>query len=74
MEHLITPANLAKILGFAVQTIYNRRSSGASMPPCVRIGRVIRFPALSVEAWVAAQAEQTQQRATQNTHRRGGAA
>lgn len=73
MEHLITPAALAKILGLSVQTIYNRRYAGASMPPCVRIGRTIRFPGLGVEEWVAAQAEQFQQPANQNTHCSGGA-
>ena len=74
MKHLITPADLAEMLGLAVQTIYNRRSAGASMPPCVRIGRVVRFPSSGVESWLTAQAEQPLQRATQSTRRRGGAA
>lgn len=57
MQKLLTPAELAGLLGLATQTIYNRHSTGASLPPCVRIGRVIRFPESGVEAWVAALVE-----------------
>jgi predicted DNA-binding transcriptional regulator AlpA len=58
MKKLLTPAELAGLLGLAPQTIYNRHSGGASLPPCVRIGRLVRFPLDGVEAWIAAQAEQ----------------
>lgn len=57
MNKLMTPAELAEYLGLAVQTIYNRHHTGAPLPPCVRLGRVIRFPVSGVETWVAQQAE-----------------
>lgn len=58
MNKLLTPAELAALLGLATQTIYNRHSAGASLPPCVRMGRMLRFRVADVEAWIAAQAEQ----------------
>jgi excisionase family DNA binding protein len=57
MNKLLTPAELADILGVATQTIYNRHSLGASLPPCVRIGRLVRFPIAEVERWLANQSE-----------------
>lgn len=57
MDQLLTPAQLAGLLQISVQTIYNRHCTGASLPPCVRIGRVIRFPLSGVENWIAGQAE-----------------
>lgn len=57
MNKLLTPAELAGLLGLATQTIYNRHSAGASLPPCVRIGRLVRFPQSGIEDWIAAQAE-----------------
>ena len=59
MEQLLTPAQLADLLGLSVQTIYNRHCIGASLPQCVRLGRVLRFPKSGVEAWVASQIEQS---------------
>lgn len=58
MSKLLSPAELAGLLDMAPQTIYNRHSIGASLPPCVRIGRLVRFPLDGVETWIAAQAEQ----------------
>lgn len=69
MNKLLTPAELADILGLAPQTIYNLRSMGASLPPCVRIGRVVRFPIDGVEAWIAAQAEQALPTSVPQAHR-----
>lgn len=57
MNKLLTPAELADIVGLSTQTIYNRRYHGASLPPCVQLGRMVRFPIAGVEAWIAAQAE-----------------
>lgn len=57
MDKLLTPAQLAGLLGLATQTIYNRHCMGAPLPPCVRIGRVIRFPLTGVETWIAGHAE-----------------
>lgn len=53
MEPLLTPQQLADLLGLSVQTLYNRRSLGASMPPAVRIGTKVRFRPSDVEAWLA---------------------
>lgn len=58
MNKQLTPAELAELLGMATQTIYNRHCDGASLPPCVRIGRLIRFPEDGVQAWLDAQREQ----------------
>ncbi len=58
MEKLLTPAELAQLLGVAVQTIYNRLHEGRPLPPCVRIGRLPRFT--DVEAWLAALPMQNQ--------------
>ncbi|MBU2642560.1 MAG: helix-turn-helix domain-containing protein [Gammaproteobacteria bacterium] len=58
MNKQLTPAELAELLGMATQTIYNRHCEGASLPPCVRIGRLIRFPEDGVQAWLDAQREQ----------------
>lgn len=75
MHKLLTPAELATYLGLAVQTIYNRHHSGSSLPPCVRLGRLIRFPVSGVEAWVAERAEKpAPQPVHQTERRRGGAA
>lgn len=58
MNKQLTPAELAEMLGISAQTVYNRRCDGASLPPCVRIGRLIRFPEDGVQAWLNAQREQ----------------
>lgn len=55
MNKLLTAAELAALTGLAIQTIYNRRYVGASLPPCVRLGRAIRFPLDGVDAWIASQ-------------------
>ena len=57
MNKLLTPAELAGLLGLATQAIYNCHSAGARLPPPVRIDRLVRFRLPDVEAWIAAQAE-----------------
>lgn len=52
MNNLLTPAQLAEKTGIALQTIYNRRNLGASLPRLIRIGRLIRFDPSDVEAWL----------------------
>lgn len=54
MEKLLTPAEVAELLGIAVQTIYNRIQEGRPLPPYVRLGRLLRFKAADVYAWIAA--------------------
>lgn len=54
MDRLLTPAELAQMLGLSVQTIYNRLNEGRPLPPHVRIGRLLRFRLSDVLAWIAA--------------------
>ena len=57
MNKLLTVAQLAELLGMAQQTIYNRHSDGGSLPPCVKLGRALRFPEDGVAAWIQQQLE-----------------
>ena len=57
MNKLLTVAQLADLLGMAQQTIYNRHSTGGSLPPCVRLGRALRFPSDQVAEWIEQQTE-----------------
>lgn len=52
MEKLLTPQELAVILGISVQTLYNRRSYGGDLPPSVHIGRLVRYRPSDVDAWI----------------------
>ncbi len=52
MEQLISPKTLASMLGLAEQTIYNRHSTGGDLPPAIKLGRLLRFRQLDVEAWI----------------------
>lgn len=55
MEQLLTSKMLADLLGLAEQTIYNRHSTGGSLPPCIKLGRLVRFRMSDVEAWINGQ-------------------
>ena len=57
MTQLLSPRELAQKLALKEQTIYNRHSSGASLPPCLKIGNRLRFRQSDVDAWIAAQLE-----------------
>ncbi|MGN4153716.1 helix-turn-helix transcriptional regulator [Burkholderia gladioli] len=52
MHPLLSPKELATALGIAEQTIYNRHSSGGDLPPCIKLGRLLRFRREDVEAWL----------------------
>ena len=52
MEKLLSPSDLAQHLGLALQTIYNRRMNGGSLPRCINTGRLIRFRQCDVEEWL----------------------
>lgn len=54
VEHLLSAKALAVRLGVAEQTIYNRHCSGGDLPPAVKLGRLLRFRASDVEAWLQA--------------------
>ena len=76
MEKLLTPSEVAALLGIAEQTVYNRKCLGASLPPAVRLGRLLRFPEAGVKAWLAAlpsaRTAQTPQPAVAPANRRPG--
>ncbi|WP_316901988.1 helix-turn-helix transcriptional regulator [Ralstonia edaphi] len=55
MEDLLTPKTLAAALGLAEQTIYNRHSTGGDLPRCIKLGRLLRFRPVDVEAWLEKQ-------------------
>ncbi|UDG76483.1 helix-turn-helix domain-containing protein [Achromobacter sp. 77] len=55
MEPLFTPEQLAAALGLSVQTLYNRRTRGESLPPCIKLGRQLRFFLADVQNWLEAQ-------------------
>lgn len=60
LEHLLSAKELAARLGVAEQTIYNRNSSGGALPPAVKLGRLLRFRASDVEAWLQALSDSRQ--------------
>lgn len=53
MESLLTPSDLAQALGLSIQTIYNRHSLGQSLPPCIKMGKLLRFRSQDVERWLS---------------------
>lgn len=57
MEALLSPVQLAAMLGISVQTIYNRRTRGESMPICVKLGGLVRYHPEDVRAWLNRQSE-----------------
>lgn len=54
---LLSPRELAEAIGLSEQTIYNRHSSGGSLPPSMKLGRLLRFPVEGVYPWILAQME-----------------
>lgn len=57
MDKLLTSDQLAAVLGLSVQTLYNRRTRGDALPPCVKVGRLLRYEQAEVHAWLASQRE-----------------
>ncbi|WP_426194821.1 helix-turn-helix transcriptional regulator [Massilia sp. DWR3-1-1] len=57
MTQLLTARELASLLSLKEQTIYNRHSTGASLPTAVKIGSRLRFRQSDVDAWIAGQIE-----------------
>lgn len=55
MEHLLTPDDLAAVLGIQKRTIYVVRYMGGNLPPAIKLGRRLRFRPDDVEAWLANQ-------------------
>ena len=72
MNPLLSPKDLATALGVAEQTIYNRHSGGGDLPPCLKLGRLLRFRQEDVDAWLmrklsASAAEQSRATRPQTT-------
>lgn len=57
MTQLLTPRELASLLSLKEQTIYNRRSTGGSLPTAIKIGSRLRFRQKDIDAWIAGQVE-----------------
>jgi len=62
MDQLLSTKALASVLGVSEQTIYNRHSSGGNLPPSIKLGRLLRFRATDVDAWIANQPSSSGQR------------
>ena len=54
---LLTPSELANLLGLAVQTVYNRRATGGPLPPAILLGGRVRYHLSDVEHWLQNQYE-----------------
>ena len=72
MEKLLTPQALGVMLSMSVQTVYNRRAQGLSLPPVVKLGRLLRFRESDVQDWITSQMESPVPIATQPIQRRRG--
>lgn len=57
MIKLLSPKELADVLGVPVKTIYDWNLKGTG-PKYVRVGRHVRYRPADVEAWLADQAAQ----------------
>lgn len=55
MEHLLTPDDLAAVLGIQKRSIYVVRAQGGNLPPAIKLGRRLRFRPDDVLAWLANQ-------------------
>lgn len=69
MESLLTPESLAQVLGMAVQTVYNRHSLGLSLPPSIKVGRLLRFRSRDVEAWISSCYEKVENSPCRDDHK-----
>lgn len=55
MEHLLTPDDLAAVLGIKTRSLYVGRYMGRNLPPAIKVGRCLRFRPADVQAWLASQ-------------------
>ena len=49
---LYNTEELAQIMGWSIQTIYQRRYRGASLPKSIEVDGTIRYRAEDVDAWL----------------------
>lgn len=67
--HLRSTAWLAERLGVSVTTVEKLRAAkSADLPPCLQIGRSIRYDELMVEEWLHARIYQTTQTTAEVNH------
>lgn len=52
MVALLTPEEVAALLGVAVQTLYNWRSAGVG-PASLKVGKYVRYEPAAVDAYIA---------------------
>lgn len=57
MTQLLTARELANLLSLKEQTIYNRHSTGGSLPTAIKIGSRLRFRQADVDVWIAGRME-----------------
>lgn len=69
---LITPSELASLLGLATRTIYNRLHTRGDLPPVIRICSKPRFALADVHAWIDAKRTATAPTPDQPSKRRIG--
>ena len=69
---LLSPRELAEAIGISEQSIYNRHSIGGSLPPSIKLGRLLRFRVEGVHAWLHAQIEPTVQNKSDVVKRKQG--
>lgn len=51
---LVSPAELAAMLGLSLRTIYHRLQTNGDLPTVIRIGRLPRFAIVDVHIWLDA--------------------
>jgi predicted DNA-binding transcriptional regulator AlpA len=57
LQQLITPGQLAQILGFSKKSIYVLASRGSSsLPPYFHVGKALRWHPVVVQNWIDQQA------------------
>jgi predicted DNA-binding transcriptional regulator AlpA len=52
MPKLLTPSDLAALLGISIHTVYHRKAQGLDLPPAIKVGRLLRFPDDGVRHWL----------------------
>ena len=52
MIQLLSPKQLADMLGVSEQTIYNRHSTRGDLPQAIKIGRLVKFDLKDVNIWL----------------------
>lgn len=56
MDEMLSPADLAALVGVPVRTVYAWRQAGED-PPGYRVGKHVRYRRAEVERWLAAHAD-----------------